>query len=586
MNGIALKLGLLLAAFGILASGLTGYYSYSSSRAMLLNAAERDLLTATQVLSRNMLVSLGAIGKDAQLLAALPRSIKIATSPLGASAEVDTTFLATIFTSMLSTHPEYFQIRLISADMHGLELVRVDRDGKSLTRVLGEDLQEKSHYPYVFETLRLQRGDIHLSKIAINHEQGAHSGLNKPTLRVATPVVTESEKILGVIVINIDLDSLFAMLKADLPNAYKLYLANEWGDYLIHPDAAQTFGFEQGRRVLVQDAFEPVAALINGQPQRAVTQAVGTNSVVTNSVVMNIEAARKQQDRLVAAFVRLPLGDTVAQRCVILGLAQPLENVVLESTELGWNTLQIVLLFSVLALVLAVIVSRVVTSPLNAMVAAIKDFSKERIIKKLPLHRNDEIGLLARSFHDMQRVVVAHMNDLKESRRISEHIARHDPLTGLPNRTLFYDRLQQAVTQAKREKTQLALMFIDLDDFKQINDTLGHYLGDLLLKEASKRMRDCVRESDTVGRLGGDEFVVMLPVIEGAQHALAVAQKICHAINLPIHLEGNDLTASASIGVTIYPEHGVDEMQLTMNADHAMYHAKRSGGNKVFLYQN
>ena len=178
------------------------------------------------------------------------------------------------------------------------------------------------------------------------------------------------------------------------------------------------------------------------------------------------------------------------------------------------------------------------------------------------------------------------MNDLKESRRISEHIARHDPLTGLPNRTLFYDRLQQALIQAKREKTQLALLFLDLDDFKRINDTLGHYLGDLLLKEASKRMRDCVRESDTVGRLGGDEFVVMLPVIEGAQHALTVAEKICHAINLPIHLDGNDLTASASIGVTIYPEHGVDEMQLTMNADNAMYHAKRSGGNKAFLYQN
>lgn len=573
--GIGLKLGLLLAAFGILASGLTGYYSYSSSRAIVLSAAERDLLTATQVLSRSMLVSLGAIGKDAQLLAALPRSIKVAASPTSATAKVDTRRLAGIFTAVLSTHPEYFQIRLISADNHGLELVRVDRDEKALTRVLTRDLQEKYHHPYVFETLRLQRGGIHLSKIAINHEEGAHSGLNKPTLRVATPVMTAAGKILGVIVINIDLDGLFALLKADLPSAYKLYLANEWGDYLIHPDATQTFGFEQGRRILVQDAFEPVAALINDKHQ----------SVVRKSVVMNIEAARQQQNRLVAAFVRLPLGDTAAKRSVIIGLAQPLENVVLEATKLGWYTLQIVLFFSVLALILAAIVSRVVTSPLNAMVTAIKDFSKERIINKLPLGRNDEIGLLARSFHDMQTEILAHVTELKESHRISEHIARHDPLTGLPSRTLFYDRLQQAVIQAKREKAQLALMFIDLDDFKQINDTLGHYSGDLLLKEASKRMRDCVRESDTVGRLGGDEFVVMLSVIEGSQHALKVAEKICHAINLPMHLEGHDLSASVSIGVTIYPEHGVDEIQLTMNADIAMYHAKRSGGNRVFLYQ-
>ena len=571
ISGIGFKLGMLLAGFGILASGLTGYYSYSSSRAMLLDAAQRDLLTATQVLSRNMLVSLAAIGKDARLLAALPRSTKVSLSPKGPTAAEDTSVLATIFKAMLSTHPEYFQIRLISADMNGLELVRVDRDGKSLTRVMADDLQEKAHHPYVFETLRLKRGDIRLSKIEINHEEGAHSGLNKPTLRVATPVVAGNGKVLGLIVINIDLNGLFDLLKADLPGAYKLYLSNESGDFLIHPDATQTFGFEQGRRILVQDAFEPVAAVVQGKSQ---------------SIVMNIEAASKQQDRLVAAFVRLPMGDTAEKRSVIIGLSQPLDNVVLEATRLGWYTIQIVLVFSGLALILAALVSRVVTSPLNAMVKAIRSFSKERVISPMPLGRKDEIGVLARSFHDMQTEMIEYLSELKESRSILEHIARHDPLTGLPNRTLFYDRLQQAIIQAKRDKTRLALIFIDLDNFKQVNDTLGHHIGDLLLKAAADRMQDCVRESDTVGRLGGDEFVVLLHLIEGQQDALPVAEKIRHAINQPLELDGQVLVASVSMGVATYPEHGSDEMQLMLNADRAMYHAKGNGRNRVQLYQN
>jgi diguanylate cyclase (GGDEF)-like protein len=372
-------------------------------------------------------------------------------------------------------------------------------------------------------------------------------------------------------VINVDLNGLFELLKADLPSSYKLYLSNESGDFLIHPDTSQTFGFEQGRRILVQDAFEPVSEVVQGKRQ---------------SIVMNIEAARKQQDRLVAAFVRLPMGDTAEKRSVIIGLSQPLENVVLEATRQGWYTIQIVLVFSGLALIFAALVSRMVTSPLNLMVKAIRSFSKERVISPMPLGRKDEIGVLARSFHDMQTEIIEYLSELKESRSILEHIARHDPLTGLPNRTLFNDRLQHAVIQAKRDKTRLALLFIDLDKFKHINDTLGHHTGDLLLKEAAKRMEGCVRESDTVGRLGGDEFVVLLPFIEGQQDALIVAEKIRLAINQPFNLEGQFLESSASIGVAIYPEHGSDEKQLSVNADTAMYFAKGSGRNRVHLYQN
>ncbi|OGS85660.1 MAG: hypothetical protein A2061_05430 [Gallionellales bacterium GWA2_59_43] len=178
--------------------------------------------------------------------------------------------------------------------------------------------------------------------------------------------------------------------------------------------------------------------------------------------------------------------------------------------------------------------------------------------------------------------------DITKQRTVEEqirHLAHFDPLTDLPNRTLFSDRLQQALATARRDKSHLALMFVDLDKFKQVNDRLGHYIGDLLLKEVAKRMQGCVRESDTVARIGGDEFVVLLPSIETAQDAAVVAEKIREAIDRDFVLSGEELLMSVSIGVAVYPEHGKDEHQLAKNADIAMYHAKKGGRNNVMIFQ-
>jgi diguanylate cyclase (GGDEF)-like protein/PAS domain S-box-containing protein len=164
------------------------------------------------------------------------------------------------------------------------------------------------------------------------------------------------------------------------------------------------------------------------------------------------------------------------------------------------------------------------------------------------------------------------------------HLANYDPLTDLPNRTLFSDRLQQALGAAKRDKANLALMFLDLDKFKPINDTFGHGVGDLLLKEAARRMQNCVRESDTVARLGGDEFAVLLPVIEAEKDAILVAEKIRHALNQPFFLVGQSLSISSSTGIAIYPENGKNDRQLLKNADIAMYYAKAGGRDNVKLF--
>jgi diguanylate cyclase (GGDEF)-like protein/PAS domain S-box-containing protein len=163
-------------------------------------------------------------------------------------------------------------------------------------------------------------------------------------------------------------------------------------------------------------------------------------------------------------------------------------------------------------------------------------------------------------------------------------MANYDALTDLPNRTLISDRLQQAVIKARRDKTHMAVMFLDLDQFKPVNDTMGHEVGDHLLKQVAERLLDCVRASDTVARLGGDEFVVLLPTIEQKQDATVVAEKILHALNQPFVVAGNTLHISSSIGIAAYPEHGDDEKLLLINADIAMYNAKKGGRNNFRFF--
>jgi diguanylate cyclase (GGDEF)-like protein/PAS domain S-box-containing protein len=188
-----------------------------------------------------------------------------------------------------------------------------------------------------------------------------------------------------------------------------------------------------------------------------------------------------------------------------------------------------------------------------------------------------------------QRVIGVAMDitDRKIAEQRIAHMAHHDALTGLPNRVLLRDRIQQAIAQAHRNGTELAVLFLDLDRFKTINDSLGHQLGDRLLQSVASRILVCVREGDTVARVGGDEFVIVIPGIASSADASSVASKILEVLASAFHLNGNDLHVSASIGISLYPSDGSDAETLMRNADTAMYHAKDSGrGNYQFFTQH
>ncbi len=184
------------------------------------------------------------------------------------------------------------------------------------------------------------------------------------------------------------------------------------------------------------------------------------------------------------------------------------------------------------------------------------------------------LALLARIFLDER----AHTLQAAEQ---AMRLALYDPLTGLPNRKLIDERLAQGLAMAKRGGLQLALLFIDLDKFKPVNDEYGHAIGDLLLKEVAMRLQHFVRASDTVGRLGGDEFVALLLDIKGKQGAGVVAEKMLHALAQPFAISGNSLSIAASIGIAIFPDNALEQNSLLRSADKAMYEAKNSGRSTI-----
>jgi len=189
-----------------------------------------------------------------------------------------------------------------------------------------------------------------------------------------------------------------------------------------------------------------------------------------------------------------------------------------------------------------------------------------------------------------QRLFTGVIRDITERNKVLSkihHLAHHDALTNLPNRTLYIERVERAIYRAKRTQKPLALMFVDLDKFKPINDTLGHEAGDAVLKTVAERMLACVRQSDTVARFGGDEFVAILENLDGPENAAKVAQKVLAKLSAPIAVPGGQTaTVGASIGISTFPDDGTTMDALAHAADQAMYAVKNAGRNGFQFYKD
>ena len=219
----------------------------------------------------------------------------------------------------------------------------------------------------------------------------------------------------------------------------------------------------------------------------------------------------------------------------------------------------------------------------------IPDYSMEkRYVRKggLPVWVN-QTGSLVRDAQGEPKYLIVVIEDITRRKIVESellYLANHDALTGLPNRNLLEDRLEQAIAHASRAGQVVALLFLDLDRFKNINDSLGHGVGDALIKAMGVRLSDAVRDGDTVARLGGDEFVIVLAELQAEQNAAPAAAKILDAVLQPLTIDGHELAVTASIGISLYPKDGTDSQSLLKNADTAMYRAKDAGRNIFQFY--
>jgi diguanylate cyclase (GGDEF)-like protein len=248
-------------------------------------------------------------------------------------------------------------------------------------------------------------------------------------------------------------------------------------------------------------------------------------------------------------------------------------------SELRRDMLTAGTLAMVLGIGLSLWLAHSLTRPIRALKEGAKQLGQGNLDYRVEVSGNDEIGALAGKFNQM----AANLKEITESHALINHKANHDPLTGLPNRLLLLDRLEQAVFEYSRENSMFGLMFLDLDGFKGVNDAYGHDVGDILLKQVADRLCWCVRQIDTVARIGGDEFVIILLKIKESDNIAAVARKILATIQEDFTIAGVTLRIGVSIGASMAPRDGLEPETLMQLADEAMYQAKKAGKNTFRL---
>ncbi|MBM2771193.1 diguanylate cyclase domain-containing protein [Burkholderia anthina] len=566
--GLTSKLSVLFACIGVIASGTTGYYAYRANRTMLVDEAQHSLLMSTQLLGQRFTTALADVADDALVLAQLPSSPIVARDENADRGP--RTRLEQVYYSFMRNHPEYLQIRLIASEHFGLERIRVDRDTHGVVVLPDSAFQEKGQFSYVFDTLATAPGHIYLSPIVINHETGSHAAEGLPILRVGTPVVDTSGRIVGALIVDVALSRMFDRLERDLPHDYVVYLANEWGDFLVHPDPSQAFGFDRGRRVLMQDSFAVTRTLFTG-PDTQVT---------LNGLRQPAEAPGQM-----FAFVRTPFGKNEGNRFVVLGMARPLADVLAPAGILGDRIIRMVLISSVMAVILAILFARAITRPLQMLARAATHVFDDPAAERLPVARSDEIGVLARCFDSMRVEIRTQVAMLRAKQQELTHLAGHDPLTALPNRLLFMTHLDAAIRHAAAVRQGLAVMFVDLDRFKQINDQHGHAAGDRTLVAVAKRLSQVLRSGDMAARLGGDEFIVLISDLRSSAAIGDIASRIQFVMAEEFEFGDRRVAVGASIGVSEYPADGASAEELLVKADAAMYAAKASAQRACVRYQ-
>jgi len=447
------------------------------------------------------------------------------------------------FTSYQQAYPEYFEIRLKNA--HGEEEAWASTRGHASARTIQDDAFLERLRASPDPVLHAFSRDPRTGELILMI--GKRLTFREPHLDPITAPLVDR----GYLIMHVALASMIAQASAALRETTGYLITDGEGSVLFSGlllEGHQTLDLEQFRPLL--------QSVMQGS---AVSLQLAGQTMVAHGMELDEEFL------LFAAYSMA--GTHEASR--LLGIQVILVTLAAVMVATG-------LLFAVLHYLLV--------GPLNRLSLAARAIGSGDLDHRIDIASKDEVGLLADTFRDM-------CGNLKDSNRQISFLAYHDSLTGLHNRSMFREFLMHAVAHARRNGERLALLFIDIDDFKKINDSVGHPVGDELLTRFADRLSDCLREEDFISRsnrarLGGDEFLVMLSGVKTPLDAGKVAERIAKPFEGPVRLADQEFLITASIGISVFPEDGADGDTLIRNADTAMYHAKRLGkGDYQFFSQ-
>lgn len=424
------------------------------------------------------------------------------------------------YLSLASIKPVYEQIRFI--DETGIEQIRIDQGSLEPVIIGTESLQDKHNRYYFTDSFKLSSGQVYISPMDLNIEHGQIELPIKPIVRTASPVFDQQGNKRGVIVINLNASALFTQLKGDAKNTTgELMLLNENGYWMFgrEQDAAWAFMFPEYKDRTIEKYYPGIWQKIISDERGAFLSPYGY--FIFDTIATGRTSPGNPEQKKQAAELRWP-------EWKLISLASP------QSISIAYSNIlpQLIMFFI-----------------LTALVTGTGTIMYFRIQRK---------NLIAQ-----QQI---------------EHLAHHDMLTGLNNRNIFIQMLESQLAHSRRSNKPLALLYMDLDNFKPINDQYGHEAGDYVLKQFAARLKLILRESDTLARLGGDEFAAILPSYGNRRQLEIIAQRIISAIEKPVTFGDQHLQVGISIGIAIHLQ-GPPLESLLHEADQAMYEAKRTQNN-------
>lgn len=466
--------------------------------------------------------------------------------------------LLRIFGSYQKAYPDYYEIRVIMPD--GYEDARkINRDIKNITDDESKTsaVNQMMKSPDKISSFYAENPDngelsYYISKPIIIKDRSLDTLIAKPKLRAFLSLTTSLEWLIG------------KLNNAKIGKSDTTFITDTNGIILISNST-------------LFPASENIKRIFNSQQGKLYV------SKLLNKITTNKHVTLSINDNS-GYLWSLPVSNKF-----MLFSWNPNQEIISQSTQLGIK-ISLIILLSIIALSFFVfnLLKYLITNPIKNLEISANAIGRGDLLEDINIKANDEIGSLANSFNQMRK-------NLLQSHEQIKYLAYHDNLTGLPNRLMFLEYVTQAVAFAKRNNEQLSVVFIDLDNFKRVNDTLGHEAGDELLKEVSDRILRCLREtdyiarpesemSDIAARIGGDEFLILLHNIPDSYLPGIVSDRIIKSLSNPININKNEFHIGASIGITVYPEDGESPDELIKNSDIAMYVAKTQGKNHYQYY--